>query len=191
MRLTPSQFEKARNLSLVLSKLFPKLFSNDIKKIKPLKIHIRQDIAERVKNNPKLEPWFKKYGYQAIRLYVNRLSYCNAVLHQKYRYDLDGNIVGKVTAQEREYAKKNYAKLKAFRDEKRASTISNTNKKRKDITSNKEYVKQDETSASSLKNRVTTANKPIVVLVRKKLVLNKPVKPSEVANSLKVKNYKK
>ena len=120
MHMSQRQFKIAKQISLFLPKLFPKVFTSDIKKIKPLKINIRQDIMERMKGDPKLSVYFDKHSFRAVRLYVNRIPYYYAILKQKYRYDLDGNIAGEVTDKERAHAKESIAKLKARKAEKKA-----------------------------------------------------------------------
>lgn len=120
MHMSQRQFKIAKQISLFLPKLFPKVFTSDIKKIKPLKINIRQDVMERMKGDPKLSVYFNKHSFRAIRLYVNRMPYYYAILKQKYRYDLDGNIAGEITDKERAHAKESIAKLKARKAEKKA-----------------------------------------------------------------------
>lgn len=129
MHMSQRQFKIAKQISLFLPKLFPKVFTSDIKKIKPLKINIRQDVMERMKGDPKLSVYFNKHSFRAIRLYVNRIPYYYAILKQKYRYDLDGNIAGEITDKERAHAKESIAKLKARKAEKKAKEKEEKGKK--------------------------------------------------------------
>ncbi len=83
-----------------LKQNFPKVFANDPKNIKPLKIGIAQDIFAEL---DKFEepPISRKQCRLALRYYANQVDYIKTILVPgNYRIDLEGNKVGMVSEKE-------------------------------------------------------------------------------------------
>lgn len=94
--------DKIRQAKIILEGYFGKVF--DFKNPKPLKIGIIKDMINLAKKNN-----FPFSGVQiriAINYYTSRTKYIVSILKNEYRYDLNQNISGEVTFEQKNVAKK-------------------------------------------------------------------------------------
>ena len=95
---------KLKDINEVLEFLYQE-FPNCFKQkegIKPLKVGIFKDIAERIEGSEKVS---KTQVRQALRKYTSHWRYLEAVVNNEYRVDLDGNQAEKVEQEHVEHAK--------------------------------------------------------------------------------------
>ncbi len=96
---------KLKDTNEVLDFLFSE-FPNCFKQkdgIKPLKVGIFKDIAERIEGSDKVS---KTQVRQALRKYTSNWRYLEAVTKNEFRVDLDGNQAEKVEQEHVEHAEK-------------------------------------------------------------------------------------
>ncbi|WP_105189841.1 RNA chaperone ProQ [Pseudoalteromonas sp. T1lg48] len=94
---------KLKDINEVLAFLYEE-FPNCFKQkdgIKPLKVGIFKDIAERIEGNEKVS---KTQVRQALRKYTSHWRYLEAVVNNEFRVDLDGNQAEKVEQEHVEHA---------------------------------------------------------------------------------------
>ena len=89
-------------LHALLIQRFPNAFPKDYNAIRPLKLGIHADLIARA---PDLDPALLR---RALANHTQRDGYLLALVHGRddHRYDLDGNLVGAVTPEERTEAQK-------------------------------------------------------------------------------------
>ena len=103
---------KLKDTNEVLDFLFSE-FPNCFKQkegIKPLKVGIFKDIAERIEGSDKVS---KTQVRQALRKYTSNWRYLEAVTKNEFRVDLDGNQAEKVEQEHVEHAEKALAESRA------------------------------------------------------------------------------
>ncbi|MEI5638546.1 MULTISPECIES: RNA chaperone ProQ [unclassified Pseudoalteromonas] len=103
---------KLKDINEVLDFLFTE-FPNCFKQkdgIKPLKVGIFKDIAERIEGSEKVS---KTQVRQALRKYTSNWRYLEAVTKNEFRVDLDGNQAEKVEQEHVEHAEKALAESRA------------------------------------------------------------------------------
>lgn len=88
------QLKRNKVMLSFLCKFYPNLFTEDKKNIKPLQnkifFLIRQDFIK--KNLLTAKTYWKKYGYAFLRWYTSQLQYHVAVLRNKTRFGLNGQV---------------------------------------------------------------------------------------------------
>ncbi len=95
--------DKLKDINEVLAFLYEE-FPNCFKQkdgIKPLKVGIFKDIAERIEGNEKVS---KTQVRQALRKYTSNWRYLEAVVKNEFRVDLDGNQAEKVEQEHIDHA---------------------------------------------------------------------------------------
>ncbi|WP_462158473.1 RNA chaperone ProQ [Pseudoalteromonas sp. GB56] len=95
--------DKLKDINEVLAFLYEE-FPNCFKQkegIKPLKVGIFKDIAERIEGNEKVS---KTQVRQALRKYTSNWRYLEAVVKNEFRVDLDGNQAEKVEQEHVDHA---------------------------------------------------------------------------------------
>ena len=97
--------KRRRQLMLALTTLFPQCFASEASKKKPLKIGIRDDISEKFPGISKREISRILHHYTQKSLYLRKIK-ANAD-----RFDLDGNVCGKITKNEAAIAKNRVREL--------------------------------------------------------------------------------
>lgn len=103
-------FEKIQKRNKVMlsfmAKFYPNLFTENIKKIKPLGKNVfsmvRHDFIQK-KLNPAKKYW-EKYGYVFLRWYTNQTAYHVAVLRSKFRFGIDGKPCEKTVLEHKDYS---------------------------------------------------------------------------------------
>ncbi|QZO14422.1 RNA chaperone ProQ [Pseudoalteromonas piscicida] len=103
---------KLKDTNEVLDFLFSE-FPNCFKQkdgIRPLKVGIFKDIAERIEGSDKVS---KTQVRQALRKYTSNWRYLEAVTKNEFRVDLDGNQAEKVEQEHVEHAEKALAESRA------------------------------------------------------------------------------
>jgi ProP effector len=109
---------KLKDINEVLEFLF-KEFPNCFKAkdgIKPLKVGIFKDIAERIEGSEEVS---KTQVRQALRKYTSNWRYLESVTQNEFRIDLDGNQAEKIEAEHIEHAQKALEESRAKRASKK------------------------------------------------------------------------
>lgn len=102
-----------------LVKQYPLCFAAD-ENVKPLKVGIFQDLAQRLDENSQLS---KTQLRQALRVYTSSWRYLDATKEGSHRIDLDGQPAEVIDAQQAEHAAKLLAESKQKAAEKRKARI--------------------------------------------------------------------
>ena len=98
----------------LLKDIFPCLLQIDEWSTKALKKGIKQDLVRRLSTLSDVVTEDKACMVKSLSYYVNTASYHKSVVEGAIRIDLDGNEVGKVTAEEAKYSiERQQAKLQA------------------------------------------------------------------------------
>lgn len=103
-RKKPLNPHKIKETLTWLKQSFPDAFEEP----KPLKLRIDKDIFPLLPENIS-----KMALRKALNFYVNRLFYHEAMIAKEHRYDLQGNVAGTVTQQEKDYAKQRLEAIRA------------------------------------------------------------------------------
>lgn len=98
---TPNKLKDINEVLEFLYTEFPQCFKRK-DGIKPLKVGIFKDVAERIEGNEKVS---KTQVRQALRKYTSNWRYLEAVVANSHRVDLDGNQAEEVEAEHVEHAK--------------------------------------------------------------------------------------
>lgn len=97
----------------LLKVYFPASFKS-LNEVKPLKKGIKQDLIRRLSTLSEVVTEDKACMVKSLSYYVNTAAYHKSVVEGATRIDLDGNDVGKVTAEEAKYSvERQQAKLQA------------------------------------------------------------------------------
>jgi len=99
----PLWLEQAQYGVELLKAFFPECFKS-IKEIKPLKVGIKQDLVKRLSTLTEVVVTDKACMVNSLSYYVNSPAYHKSVVVGAPRIDLDGNVVGNVTAEEANYS---------------------------------------------------------------------------------------
>src|SRR5260370_39212144 len=95
---------EAAEIIAELASLYPKAFSTDPSRVRPLAIGVKEVLFQQSKRSPKsLE--------KAMRRYTSQMGYLKATSEGAARVDLDGQEIGVVTEAQAEYAKGRRAKM--------------------------------------------------------------------------------
>lgn len=102
--LFPVYHELKKDLQI----LFPKLFSNSNREIKPLERNILINIKKYFKehNMPDKYKVWNKNGFSFLHWFTSNPFYLATVIKEKYRYDLTGKPIEKVQLKHKDYAVK-------------------------------------------------------------------------------------
>ncbi len=113
----------AANLTEILAMLntlhekFPKTFFSDFKKVKPLKVGIREDIKVALGLKKKYDSeslYQKKLLWAALNIYTQTPEYLQKLSRQLYRIDLNGNRTERVTDEQVLFAKARLREIKTI-----------------------------------------------------------------------------
>lgn len=173
---------KLANVKEVLAYLvseYPLCFAAD-ENVKPLKVGIFQDLAERLAQSSQIS---KTQLRQALRVYTSSWRYLDATKEGVSRIDLDGQAVEVIDLQQAEHAAKLLAESKQKAAEKRKARIQEQRAKQQAAKPkesnlaknklNKSTVKPSNTGKSS--RPATAAVKPISVAVEPSLITHDPM----------------
>lgn len=100
----PAWLERARYGVELLKAHFPLCF-NEGNAIRPLKTGIRQDLVKQLGSRVDIAIDDKACMVSSLAYYVNSIVYHKSVISGEARIDLEGQIVGSVTAEEAAYSK--------------------------------------------------------------------------------------
>lgn len=167
---------KLKDINEVLEFLyqeFPQCFKQK-DGIKPLKVGIFKDIAERIEGSEKVS---KTQVRQALRKYTSNWRYLEAVTKSEFRIDLDGNQGEKVEQEHIDHAQKAL-------EESRAKMAKRKKQQRPRQDSDSKFFKKKPAHAS--KNNAQ-ANKPAKAAPAKRSGKVEPLPASEVKVNNKVK----
>ena len=146
--------------------------------IKPLKVGIFKDIAERIEGSEKVS---KTQVRQALRKYTSNWRYLEAVTKSEFRIDLDGNQGEKVEQEHIDHAQKAL-------EESRAKMAKRKKQQRPRQDSDAKSFKKKPAHASKAGDKnASTANKPAKVAPAKRSGKIEPLPATEVKVNNKVK----
>lgn len=172
---TVNKFKNSKEVIAYLAELFPACFS--VKgEAKPLKIGIFQDLAERLKEDPKVSNTLLR---SALRQYTSSWRYLHGVKVGTHRIDLDGNADDVIEQQHADHAQQKLkeSKEKVFGQKQkkpvkneRQNTHSRKKSEQKSESDRRPYKKAD--AGSNRKTRIIPSDelctgKHIRVLVGK------------------------
>jgi ProP effector len=171
---------KLKDINEVLEFLyqeFPQCFKQK-DGIKPLKVGIFKDIAERIEGSEKVS---KTQVRQALRKYTSNWRYLDAVTKSEFRIDLDGNEGEKVEQEHIDHAQKAL-------DESRAKLAKRKKHQRPRQDSDaKSFKKKPAHTAKNGDKRNASTNKPATPVKRSGKVEPLPASEVKVNNKVKVK----
>jgi len=101
---TPAWLERARYGVALLRAHFPLCF-DERDAVRPLKTGIHQDLVKQLGGRADIAIDDKACMVSSLAYYVNSVSYHKSVILGASRVDLDGQVVGSVTAEEASYSK--------------------------------------------------------------------------------------
>ena len=101
---TPAWLEQARYGVELLKVCFPQCFG-ERETVRPLKTGIRQDLVKQLGTMSDIAIGDKACMVSSLAYYVNSVVYHKSVVEGADRVGLEGNIVGKVTAEEAQYSR--------------------------------------------------------------------------------------
>jgi ProP effector len=168
---------KLKDINEVLEFLyqeFPQCFKQK-DGIKPLKVGIFKDIAERIEGSEKVS---KTQVRQALRKYTSNWRYLEAVTKSEFRIDLDGNQAEKVEQEHIDHAQKAL-------EESRAKMAKRKKQQRPRQDSDAKNFKNKPVNASD--KNASPANKPVKAAPAKRSGKIEPLPASEVKVNNKVK----
>lgn len=102
----PDKVKKYKIFLTFLIKIYPNLFTEDKKKIKPLALNIRFQLKNDFKEK-KLDvfsAFWKENNYSFLRWYTHNQYYYLAVLKNQNRYNLDGKAASVITPEHKDYS---------------------------------------------------------------------------------------
>jgi sRNA-binding protein len=109
---------EAAEIIAELTRLYPKAFSTDPSRVRPLAIGLKDVLLQQCKRSP-------KHLENAMRRYTGSAGYLNATVEGAVRVDLDGQDAGVVTVHQAEYAKRRLAKMAERLAAKPAAPVTN------------------------------------------------------------------
>lgn len=101
---TPAWLEQARYGVELLKVHFPMCFG-ERERIRPLKTGIREDLVRELGAKTDIAIADKACMVSSLAYYVNSVNYHKCIQEEADRYDLHGNVSGKVTAEEARYSR--------------------------------------------------------------------------------------
>ncbi|MBQ4857442.1 RNA chaperone ProQ [Pseudoalteromonas carrageenovora] len=170
---------KLKDINEVLEFLyqeFPQCFKQK-DGIKPLKVGIFKDIAERIEGSEKVS---KTQVRQALRKYTSNWRYLEAVTKSEFRIDLDGNQGEKVEQEHIDHAQKAL-------EESRAKMAKRKKQQRPRQDSDSKSFKKKPAHANKAGERSSSANKPAKAAPAKRSGKIEPLPAGEVKVNNKVK----
>ncbi|MBQ4799699.1 RNA chaperone ProQ [Pseudoalteromonas sp. MMG006] len=170
---------KLKDINEVLEFLyqeFPQCFKQK-DGIKPLKVGIFKDIAERIEGSEKVS---KTQVRQALRKYTSNWRYLEAVTKAEFRIDLDGNQGEKVEQEHIDHAQKAL-------EESRAKMAKRKKQQRPRQDSDSKSFKKKPAHANKAGERSSLANKPAKAAPAKRSGKIEPLPAGEVKVNNKVK----
>jgi len=170
---------KLKDINEVLEFLyqeFPQCFKQK-DGIKPLKVGIFKDIAERIEGSEKVS---KTQVRQALRKYTSNWRYLEAVTKSEFRIDLDGNQGEKVEQEHIDHAQKAL-------EESRAKMAKRKKQQRPRQDSDSKSFKKKPAHANKAGERSSSANKPAKAAPAKRSGKIEPLPADEVKVNNKVK----
>ncbi|GEB70175.1 RNA chaperone ProQ [Pseudoalteromonas carrageenovora] len=170
---------KLKDINEVLEFLyqeFPQCFKQK-DGIKPLKVGIFKDIAERIEGSEKVS---KTQVRQALRKYTSNWRYLEAVTKSEFRIDLDGNQGEKVEQEHIDHAQKAL-------EESRAKMAKRKKQQRPRQDSDSKSFKKKPSHANKAGERSASANKPAKAAPAKRSGKIEPLPADEVKVNNKVK----
>ncbi|CCQ11827.1 ProQ: influences osmotic activation of compatible solute ProP [Pseudoalteromonas luteoviolacea B = ATCC 29581] len=179
---------KLKDINEVLEFLY-KEFPNCFKAkdgIKPLKVGIFKDIAERIESSEQVS---KTQVRQALRKYTSNWRYLESVTQNEFRIDLDGNNAEKIEAEHIEHAQKALEESRAKRAAKKPAPRGKRpfNKRDGEGAETKPYKKRpfDRNRSDDKRAKVNTKQEQQAPVKRSGKV--EPLPASEVKVNAKVK----
>ena len=170
---------KLKDINEVLEFLYQE-FSQCFKQkdgIKPLKVGIFKDIAERIEGSEKVS---KTQVRQALRKYTSNWRYLEAVTKSEFRIDLDGNQGEKVEQEHIDHAQKAL-------EESRAKMAKRKKQQRPRQDSDSKNFKKKPAHASKGADKNASANKTAKAAPAKRSGKIEPLPATEVKVNNKVK----
>lgn len=99
----PAWLEHAQYGVELLKAYFPECFK-EMKEVKPLKIGIKQDLVKFLSTRDDIMIADKSCMVSSLSYYVNSTAYHKSVVEGAERIDLEGNPVGRISAEEAKYS---------------------------------------------------------------------------------------
>ncbi|MBQ4832467.1 RNA chaperone ProQ [Pseudoalteromonas sp. MMG010] len=174
---TTNKLKDIKEVLEFLYQEFPQCFKQK-DGIKPLKVGIFKDIAERIEGSEKVS---KTQVRQALRKYTSNWRYLEAVTKSDFRIDLDGNQGEKVEQEHIDHAQKAL-------EESRAKLAKRKKQQRpRQDSEAKSFKKKPAHTAKSGDKRNTSSNKAATPAKRSGKVEPLPASEVKVNNKVKVK----
>lgn len=108
-----ASFNQLKSIMLFLEKNYPKTFN--FKNPLPLTVGIFQELLSKVYFDTSLDVPFDKIGLRKFLVYyTDRKPYLKAIVKEKWRYDLNGDMVEEITQDQKDYALKHLEFIKSI-----------------------------------------------------------------------------
>ena len=125
--------------------------------IKPLKVGIFKDIAERIEGDERVS---KTQVRQALRKYTSNWRYLEAVTKHEFRIDLDGNDAEKVEQEHVEHATKALEESRAKLAKRKKPAPRNNNAEKKSYKKKGSFGDKNSSKGTKFNSSSTNKDKP-------------------------------